>query len=371
MRGGLGNDTYYVDSTLDTTDETTGGGGVGDYVHATVSYAAAAGIERLYLDGAGNINATGRAAQNDILIGNSGNNVIDGLSGYDVMRGGLGNDTYYVDHASDTTDEVTGGGGIADYVFSSVSFAAAQGIERLYLTGAANISATGRAAQNDILIGNSGANIINGLSGNDVMRGGLGNDTYYVDSTLDSTDEVTGGGGAGDYVYSTVSFTEATGIERLYLTGAAVINGTGRDGQNDIIFGNSAANILDGKTGNDVLIGGLGNDTLIGGTGLDTIRFDTALSAAANMDTINGFVAADDTFQLENAVFTALTITGALAAGAFNTGAAATQADDRIIYNSATGALLYDADGFGGAAGIQFAALTGAPVISAADFVVI
>jgi serralysin len=89
------------------------------------------------------------------------------------------------------------------------------------------------------------------------------------------------------------------------------------------------------------------------------------------MDTVTGFAAIDDVIQLENAVFTALAITGVLAAGAFNTGAAATQADDRIIYNSATGALLYDADGLGVAAGIQFAALTGAPVISAADFVVI
>jgi Ca2+-binding RTX toxin-like protein len=370
MTGGLGNDTYYVDNIGDTTDE-TGGGGTGDYVFSTVSFTAAAGIERLYLTGSANINATGRAAQNDILVGNSGNNVINGLSGADVMRGGLGNDTYYVDSISDTTDEVTGGGGTGDYVFSSVSFTAASGIERLYLTGTGNINATGRALQNDILVGNSGNNIIDGLSGNDVMRGGLGNDTYYVDSTLDTTDEVTGGGGTLDVVYSSVTFTASQGVERLYLTGSSNINGTGRDAQNDILGGNSGNNALSGLTGNDTLIGGLGNDTLSGGAGLDIFRFDTALNAGTNMDTVTDFVAADDTIQLENAIFTALTVTGILAAGAFNTGTAATQADDRIIYNTVTGALLYDADGLGGTAGVQFALLSTHPAgVSAADFLV-
>ena len=61
------------------------------------------------------------------------------------------------------------------------------------------------------------------------------------------------------------------------------------------------------------------------------------------------FSVADDTIQLDDAVFAGLAA-GALAAGAFDTGAAATDADDRIIYNSATGALLFDADGNGGAA---------------------
>jgi Ca2+-binding RTX toxin-like protein len=47
-----------------------------------------------------------------------------------------------------------------------------------------------------------------------------------------------------------------------------------------------------------------------------------------------------------------------LAAGAFKAGAAATDADDRIIYNAGTGALLYDGDGMGGTAAVQFATLT-------------
>ena len=44
-------------------------------------------------------------------------------------------------------------------------------------------------------------------------------------------------------------------------------------------------------------------------------------------------------------------------------------ADDRILYDPATKALLFDADGVGGAAAIQFA-VSQAPV-AASDFIVI
>ena len=58
---------------------------------------------------------------------------------------------------------------------------------------------------------------------------------------------------------------------------------------------------------------------------------------------------------------------------AFRKGAGITTAGDaghRIIYNTSTGALYYDADGAGGAASIQFALLNGAPVLTANDFVI-
>ena len=48
---------------------------------------------------------------------------------------------------------------------------------------------------------------------------------------------------------------------------------------------------------------------------------------------------------------------GALDANAFRIGAAAADAEDRIIYNANNGNLSYDADGVGGAAATRFAIL--------------
>jgi Ca2+-binding RTX toxin-like protein len=80
-----------------------------------------------------------------------------------------------------------------------------------------------------------------------------------------------------------------------------------------------------------------------------------------------------DKIQLENAIFTALTATGALGATKLRSGAgisAAADSDDYLIYNTSTGALYYDADGNGGGAAVQFAVLTGNPLLTAGDFVV-
>ena len=100
--------------------------------------------------------------------------------------------------------------------------------------------------------------------------------------------------------------------------------------------------------------------------------FNTALSAATNVDTILGYAAAD-IVHLDNAVFAGLA-GGALAGAAFLAAAgatAATTAGHRIVYNTANGALYFDADGVGGAAAVQFATLAGAPTVTAGEFFVV
>lgn len=136
--------------------------------------------------------------------------------------------------------------------------------------------------------------------------------------------------------------------------------------------GNAAANTLSGLGGSDKLAGGSSNDTLAGGAGNDIFVFDKALNA--NKDTITDFANAtgnDDTVWLENAIFTRLAAAGALKADVFWVGATAHDANGDIVYNQATGALFYDADGKGAGSAIQFATLANKPVLAADDFMVI
>lgn len=135
--------------------------------------------------------------------------------------------------------------------------------------------------------------------------------------------------------------------------------------------GVAGADTLFGGGGNDLLDGGLAADTLTGGAGQDAFRFSTALGNG-NVDWIKDFNVADDLIQLDSLIFTALN-DGALALGAFfkSAAGAAHDADDRIIYDTDSGFLAYDADGTGATASVQFARLGTNLNLSANDFVVI
>ena len=91
----------------------------------------------------------------------------------------------------------------------------------------------------------------------------------------------------------------------------------------------------------------------------------------ANVDTLTDFSVADDTIQLENAIFSKLTTPGVLAAASFVKGAAAVDLNDYVIYNATTGALSYDADGNGTGAAQQIALLGVNLALTNADFVIV
>ena len=163
-----------------------------------------------------------------------------------------------------------------------------------------------------------------------------------------------------------MTFTLGTNVENLTLTGAGAINGTGST-DNNILTGNTGANSLSGANGTDTLAGGLGNDTLGGGAGNDAFLFDSALGAG-NIDSVTDMTVAADQIRLAQSIFTAIGA-GTLAASAFVVGSAATTVDHRIIYDSTTGALSYDADGTGAGAAQQFATLQTGLALTNADFI--
>lgn len=192
-----------------------------------------------------------------------------------------------------------------------------------------------------------------GYAGNDTLHGGAGVDRCIVDSSGDRVDESQPLAGGIDTVGAGVDFTLPEAVERLTLTGAAAIDGTGNALANGI-EGNAAANRLDGGAGTDTLVGG-GNDHLTGGSGRDSFRFTTAPDATSNFDSLADFDAAADRIELDNAVFRALGPAGQLADAAFHAGTSATAADQRILYDIETGRLCCDADGSAALAAVPFA----------------
>jgi Ca2+-binding RTX toxin-like protein len=135
------------------------------------------------------------------------------------------------------------------------------------------------------------------------------------------------------------------------------------------LTGNAFANTIAGNNGTNVLDGKGGADLLHGYGGADTFAFTSALGGG-NVDTLADFQPGLDKIALDDALFGGLPL-GALAPAAFRSGAAAQDADDRILYDPATGALYFDPDGIGGNGAVQFAALQGAPTITHGDFFVI
>ncbi|MEN9657602.1 MAG: hypothetical protein RL571_1067 [Pseudomonadota bacterium] len=162
------------------------------------------------------------------LIGDSGNNTLNGFATADIISGLAGDDYLYGKAGNDTLD----GGDGADWLY-----------------------------------GEEGDDSLKGGAGADKLYGGMGNDSYDVDNIADVITENAAEG--TDLVQANVSWTLGNNLENLTLTGSAAINGTG-NALNNVLIGNAGANTLTGAVGNDTLSGGAGADALIGGAGNDT-----------------------------------------------------------------------------------------------------
>lgn len=374
--GGLGNDILNGGDGIDTASY----GGATSGVTVSLALTTAQNTKGAGTDTLMNIENLLGSNYNDFLTGNSAANVLTGGGGADNMAGGTGNDIYYVDNPGDVTTETSSLATEIDTVYSNISRTLYGGyVEKLYLTGTNAINGGGNWL-NNTLVGNSAANMLSGGGGNDVMNGWLGrdtmigatgNDTYYVDDEVEVTLENVNEG--YDTVFSSTNRTLGDNLERLYLTGTNSINGTGNK-LNNVIVGTNTSNIP--FSGNNVLAGKYGSDTLTGGTGHDTFVFDTYPDGS--IDTITDFYshfstgqtyADTDIIQLDKTFFTKLNNVAQLTWRlTCNSSGKALDSDDYLIYNTSTGALLYDADSNGSGVATQFATLLNKPTINAADF---
>ena len=330
----------------------------------------------------------------DSVSGGSGNDIIRTGRGFNFAHGGDGIDTidyqFSIDNVIDgvayeigvfidlsTIIDPTGATGRASTYIVIYTPEVTTPVAFDFLTSIENVNGS---AYGDVIIGNFADNVLNGgdgndtlsgLAGNDTLNGGTGNDSmiggtgndwYFVDSAGDIIVEAAGGGTA-DRVLASVSFALAAddNIEQLTTmlqAGLTAIN----------LTGNGLAQAITSNAGINVLNGGGGNDTMSGLGGADTFVFSTSLGTG-NVDTITDFNVAEDTIHLDDAIFAGLT-TGMLGGAAFaaNLTGAATDALDRIIYETDTGRVYFDADGNGAIASVHFATLTANLAVTNADF---
>lgn len=329
--------------------------------------------------------AGGLDAGVDKIFGFGGNDTIviagsrDGLANANVANGGAGIDTLRmfldgvklvnvldVGNQANNTGVFRGGSftNFEAFEFFSGNFLPGQ---KLVFRGSSANEKVLSGSGDDTLLGGGGSDSFDGSVGKDTIDGGGGVDTWTVRGFGDVVVTLNGAtivkvrvnGIAEDGINNIENLSTGFGDDRL--TGDAKANQ---------FSGGEGDDILVGGGGNDVLNGGEGNDTLTGGVGKDAFVFDTALNEFGNIDKVVGFSVADDTIRLDNAVFIGIGSSGTLAAGKFHIGADADAPGQRILYNPATGALSYDANGSVGGLDFQetqFATLAKHVALTAAD----
>ncbi len=285
MSGGLGDDVYSVDDAGDTTSEAPGEGT--DRIDAAISWTLALDLENLTLIGVAASGAGNGLANR--LIGNASNNSLSGLGGDDLLIGGAGADALDGGAESDTVDYSASGAGVTVNLLTGAGTGGdAQGDT---LVSIENVIPTGF---NDVLTGNSAANLLSGGAGDDSLDGGAGTDTLNGGAGADA---LNGGAGTDTVDYS----SSGAGVTVNLQTGAGVGGDAQGDtlvlvenligsGFNDILTGNSVANLLSGGAGDDTLDGGAGADALFGAAGDDT------LDGGAGADTMAGGLGNDTYF---------------------------------------------------------------------------
>jgi Ca2+-binding RTX toxin-like protein len=390
LDGGAGNDTFRPGGMFDSL---TGGGGADTFIFDsrfveesltgssfdTISDFAS-GVDRIHLDVddafLSGVGPSGTLASNDprfhAAAGATGGHDADDRLVYDTASGRLYFDT---DGSGANAAEVilvlNSGAGAATLAATDITV----------IDGApppppppppsgALINGT---AGNDTLTGTSGNDTINGLGGNDlfvagstggadVFDGGAGSDS--IEFRERATSAVVVDFGSGTITGGSSGSINFTSIERV----------VGSNNFNDSLTGNATAQNLTGQGGADTLVGAGGLDTLWGGGGNDTFIFRDM--GTANADRVSDFTSGGDKLHLDDSAFTAIGAMGNFAAGdvRFWAAAGATtghDANDRVVYNTSTGQLYYDADGSGAAAAQLVATLTALPAIAATDIAVI
>ncbi|ACC80158.1 beta strand repeat-containing protein [Nostoc punctiforme] len=331
--------------------------------------------------------------QNDTISGTPGNDAIAGGKGNDILTGFAGNDTF-VFRLGDGNDTITDFAGIG--IGSNPSATVITQLDTLQFIGsgltARNLQLTQNgnnlelifsdAASTKVTLQNFQLENLDNLPATS-SRSAIGNILFDGQTTITDSFDVFNANSTQTNLFNknTVTFlNDLNNNVAGFDNSNDAING---QGGNDIINGNSGNDLLRGGEGDDILIGGEGNDTVVGGKGNDVlvggVGADLFLYNSnadfVGVDAIADFKSSEgDKIVLSKTIFSA--ITSATGNGFSNTSdfqitSSAASSTAKIVYNSVSGELFYNqngnAAGFG--SGGLFATLTGAPTLTASNFV--
>lgn len=281
-----------------------------------------------------NIENVTTGSGNDTIVGDIGNNVLNGGAGDDDIFAGAGDDTLTggagfnrlfaqtgvdVIYGGDDTDQVlledlngdTGDGGLG---FDALIFNFGSGINIDLISGAASLVGGGGSGTftnfESVVSQGGGATVLgtnarNGLTvngGNNIIDGRDGDDTIVVNGAGDTID---GGLGFDDVRFTTtvdVTINLSTDITDIAGTIGSITSidqvetGTGNDSivgdaGNNILNGGEGNDSLDGLAGNNTLLGGGGNDQIVGRAGNDNIQGNDGndvIQTGTGVDTVDG-----------------------------------------------------------------------------------
>ena len=397
LQGGGGADLIDGGSGIDTASYTQSPGGVSVALDTGTGFLSDAqgdlltDIENLtgsfhddQLQGNDDVNKLEGRDGDDALKGFGGDDTLDGEKGADWLDGGAGADDLDGGAGDDILRYATGGaidtlnGGDDTDTADFSSFDSAVWVDLLYSgveAWTSNTSVATELTSNTQIANLDNIENVIGTSGTDLVWGSAGDNVYRFTGHASGTYDYFDGRGGNDTADFSLCGTavwvdlDYAGIEAWSSLTAANEQIADLDNVENIV-GSAFDDVLIGDSGANVIAGGYGNDQLTGGAGPDAFVFNKALNAATNVDQVTDFNVADDVIHLDRAVFSSLK-PGVLKEGAFVVGSAAGDANDHIVYNSATGALLYDADGDGADAAVQFAQLGTGLALTSADFLVV
>ncbi|MCG8359480.1 MAG: putative Ig domain-containing protein, partial [Kiloniellales bacterium] len=227
------------------------------------------------------------------IVGDDGDNLLDGLSETDTIFGGGGDDVLKKYHGSGTFD---GGAGTdrADFSDSTETWTvdlsagtASYGTHSISLASIENV--TGSWGINTIT-GDDGDNTLIAFDGADTIFGGAGDDRLFKEDGSGSLD-----GGAGSDILDLSLSNDGWAIDLVAGTATYSTNQIDLAGIEHVV-GSWASNTITGDDGDNTLAGLTGSDTIYGGAGSDLIQKQSgsgSLDGGSGTDTLDFSISSD------------------------------------------------------------------------------